>query len=541
MESIYHAFENTAKRVPHKSALVYLGEDYSYAELLDAIDRVAASLSALGMKKNHKAVLFLPNCPQWVIIWFALQKVGATAVPITPYYGLNDLEYIANDVAADTIFCLDTNFGYVMRAMPETNLKHVIVTTMVDVLPLWKRVLGRALHKVPEGTVDLNENTLKFDRLLKHGDGSCAGCEPAADNEIADILYTGGTTGRPKGVPISHTLFLESARVHRRNSQPLIPLAEDVVLQGAPLYHILGQVLGLGALLHGDRVILLPRINLDAMFDHIQRYQVITFFGVPAMYRRILEHDRLHQYDLSSLKYCFSGGDVLPDEVARRWQKRFGIPIYQGYGATETCGGVSLTPVGEPFPAGTVGKIAPFQKVKIVDPDTLEPVPVGQPGEILVSSQHMVDSYWNKPEETQRFFVQRDGRLWYRTSDVVRLDKAGWLFFQDRSADLIKHKGYRVAASRVEAILQEHHAVIASCVVGIPDVNVGERVKAFVVLKEDVKGVTAHDLTRWCRQRLASYEVPHYIEFRDMLPKSKVGKLLRRELRAEEQRRKEIA
>jgi long-chain acyl-CoA synthetase len=243
------------------------------------------------------------------------------------------------------------------------------------------------------------------------------------------------------------------------------------------------------------------------------------------------------QYDLSSLTYCFSGGDVLPGEVARRWERKFGKPIYQGYGATETCGGISLTPAGQPFPEGTVGKIARHQQVMIINPDSLEPMPPGEPGEVWVSSAHMVDSYWNKPEETARFFVQINGQQWYRTGDMARLDEEGWLFYQDRSADVIKHKGYRVAASHVEAVLQEHPAVIAACVVGIADPSIGERIKAFVVLRDDVKGVTAYDLSAWCRERLAPYEVPSYIEFRDMLPKSKVGKLLRRELRAEEQRK----
>lgn len=351
------------------------------------------------------------------------------------------------------------------------------------------------------------------------------------------MLYTGGTTGYPKGVPISHALFLEAMREQRRAGEGLVPKGQDVLIQGAPLYHILGQVVGLGALLHGEQMILLPRANLDATFDHIQRYKATTFFGVPTMYRMILEHDRVDQYDLGSLKYCFSGGDVLPVEVAHRWRKKFGKPIHQGYGATEAGGGISLTPAGEPFPEGSVGKVVPFQKIKIVNPDTLEPLPVGESGELLVSSEHMVNAYWNKPEETLRSFVNLDDKRWYRTGDIVRLDDRGWLFFQDRSVDVIKHKGYRVAASRIEAVLQEHPAVIASCVVGVPDSNVGERIKAFVVLKEDVKGITAYDLTTWCRGRLAPYEVPHYIEFRDMLPKSKVGKLLRRELRAEEQRK----
>jgi long-chain acyl-CoA synthetase len=537
MEAIYQVFENTARHVPDQTALVYLGKKYTYAQLLDMIDRVAGALADLGIAKGDTAILFLPNCPQWVMTWFALQKVGAVAVPITPYYGPRDLRYIAEDSGAETIVCLDTNFGYVSRELSATNVKRAIVTSLVDVLPLWKRLLGRALNKVPNGTVRHDERTLMFGQLLRHREGQATRSEPSGGAEIADMLYTGGTTGHPKGVPISHALFLEAVREHRRNSEAVIPLGQDVMIQGAPLYHILGQTLGVGALLNGEQLILLPRINLDALFDHIQRYQVTTFFGVPALFRMVLDHDRVDQYDLSSLRYCFSGGDVLPGELARRWESTFGQPIYQGYGATETCGGISLTPAGEPFPAGTVGKIARHQQVLIVDPDSLELLPPGESGEVLVFSKHMVEGYWNKPEETARFFVRRDDQLWYRTGDIACLDAQGWLFFQDRSVDVIKHKGYRVAASRIEAILQENPAVIASCVVGIPDSHVGERIKAFVVLNDDVKGVTAYDLIAWCRERLASHETPHYIEFRDMLPKSKVGKLLRRELRAEEQRK----
>lgn len=537
MESIYHAFQSIVQKSPHQKCLIYLGKEYTYVQLAEAIDCVATSLSELRMKKGDMAILFLPNCPQWIIIWLALQKLGAVAIPITPYYAPSDLRYIANDTGAETIFCLDTNFGYVTRVLSETNLKRVIVTTMIDVLPLWKQILGRALNKVPEGTFHLDETTFAFRQMLKARGRPCTTGEPSQGLEIAEMLYTGGTTGHPKGVPISHALFLESLREQRRVGEGLVPQGQDVLIQGAPLYHILGQVVGLGALLSGDRMILLPRLNLDALFDHIQHYRATTLFGVPAMFRMILEHDRVDQYDLSSLKYCFSGGDVLPGEIARRWERKFSKPIYQGYGATETCGGISLTPAGKPFPEGTVGQIACHQRVMIVNPDSLEPMPPGEPGEVMVSSEHMVDSYWNKPEETARFFVQVDSRLWYRTGDIAHLDAEGWLFYQDRSVDVIKHKGYRVAASRVEAVLQEHPSVIASCVVGIADPQVGERIKAFVVLNEDVKGLTAYDLITWCRERLAPHEAPSYIEFRDMLPKSKVGKMLRRELRAEEHRK----
>jgi long-chain acyl-CoA synthetase len=254
----------------------------------------------------------------------------------------------------------------------------------------------------------------------------------------------------------------------------------------------------------------------------------------------ILEHDRLDQYDLDSLKVCFSGGDVLPRDVARMWLEKFGKPIYEGYGATETCGGISVTPAGEPFPEGSAGKILAYQRVRVVDPDTLELVPTNEPGELLVSSDQMVRGYVNKPEETTAFFIEVDGRLWYRTGDIVRVDEDGWLYFVDRTADTIKHKGYRVSASRIEAALQGHPAVIAASAIGVPDPVVGERIKAFVVLKEDVRGVTAYDLIARCRETLAPYEVPHYIEMRDMLPKSKVGKVLRRELRADERRKMQI-
>jgi long-chain acyl-CoA synthetase len=519
---IFDTFGETANRFSGKIALNFLGSQYAYSQLAYWVENLAASIHQLGVKQGDKAILYLPNLPQWVVAYLALQRIGAIAVPITPFYTPQDLVYIANDCGAETIFCMDTNFGYVTRVLADTGLKRVI------------------LNRVPEGRFQLNGNVHAFKTLLR----KTATPAPAVHQQpedMAKILYTGGTTGHPKGVPISQEYFLQSAVEHRQMREALVPWQQDVLIQGGGLYHILGQVLGLGSILLGDTVVLLARINLDAIFDHIQRLKATTYFGVPAMFRMVLEHDRLDQYDLGSLKVCFSGGDVLPIDVSRMWHKKFGIPIYEGYGATETCGGISMTPVGEPFPEGTAGKILTYQKVKVVDPDSLEPVSPNEPGELLVSSEKMVRNYINKPEETAAFFIEADGRLWYRTGDIVRIDADGWLFFVDRTADTIKHKGYRVAASKIEAALQGHPAVVAASVIGVPDRDLGERIKAFVVLKEGVRGVTAYDLIARCRQELAPYEVPHYIEIRDMLPKSKVGKVLRRELRADERRKQEIA
>jgi long-chain acyl-CoA synthetase len=288
----------------------------------------------------------------------------------------------------------------------------------------------------------------------------------------------------------------------------------------------------------GETLLMLPRVVLDALMDHIQRYKVTTMFAVPALYRMILEHDRVDFYDMSSLRYCGTGGDVLPPEVGIRWLNKFKTPLYQGYGTTEFCGAICMSYAEDGIPpVGSAGRMLPESRWKLVDPDTLEPMPPGEPGELLGTSPYAVKGYWNKPQETKECFIEIDGEIWYRTKDIVRIDEKNRLFYLDRSVDMIKHKGYRIAAAEIERVLQEHHAVLSACAVGVPDEKMGERIKAFVVLKTDSRGVSGYELTKWCRERLAPYKVPHYIEFRDMLPKSKVGKMLRREMRDEERRK----
>jgi len=535
--SIGAAFREVAARHPFRTALVFLGERTSYARLDAWSDALAGALARRSVGPGDRVILYAPHCPQWIVSWLAIQKLGAVAVPVTHFYGPPDLRYIAGDSGTETAICMDTNFGHLDKVLRETGVRQVVVTGVADLLPAWKRAAGHVLDRIPNGRFRRGDDVLSFRALLAE-----RAAPPRPDvpgDATAELLYTGGTTGFPKGVPLSQALFLESCAEQRRASLAVVPAGEDVVLQGAPLHHILGQMVGLGALLAGETVILLPRNNLDAVFDHVERYRARTILGTPTMYRMMLEHDRVDQYDLRGLRFSFSGGDTLPAETAHRWRERTGQPLYQGYGATETCGGVALTPAGEAVPEGTVGRVCSHQEVLVVDGETLEPVAPGQPGELLVSSRHMVRGYWRKPEETRRHFVEVKGRLWYRTGDVVRVDAAGWMYFQDRSVDVIKHKGYRVAASKVDSALQEHRAVVASCTIGVPDPAVGERIKSFVVMKSDARGVNAEDLIRWCKDRLAPYEVPQYIEFRDMLPKSKVGKILRRELRSEERRKAE--
>lgn len=532
------AFDQVADRQPDRPAVVYLGTTYTYGQVQDMARRFAAGLAARGVAPGSRVVIYMPNSIQWVAAWLGVLAAGCVAVPITPIYTPSDLAYIANDTEATAVVCADRNYGYVSRVMEATKLELVVACGLVELLPAYKRAFGLLFDKVPKGRTARGDNTVGMRELLRQGGQPPQ--TPAQPGDIAEILYTGGTTKHPKGVPITHELLLACAEEQQRISASLFAPQDNVVLGSAPMFHVLGQTCALGTIFtFGGSLVLQPRVNLDALLDAVQRCGGRTLIGVPALYRMILEHDRLDLYDLSTLDYCFSGGDVMPLEVARRWERRFGKRIYIGYGATETVGGVGMTPPDMETPPGSMGVVLPSKTVKVINPGVMEEVPPGQPGELFVHSDPMVTAYWNKPEETAQSFLELDGKTYYRTGDFVAMDADRRLYFVDRAMDTIKHKGYRVSATEIEAVLQEHPAVIESCVVGLPDEKVGERIKAFVVLKKDVKGITGYDLIQWCRERLVSYKLPQYIEFRDMLPKSKVGKLLRREIRAEEQERRE--
>jgi long-chain acyl-CoA synthetase len=356
--------------------------------------------------------------------------------------------------------------------------------------------------------------------------------------DLAYILYTGGTTGFPKGVPGNHigmTSYVND--VTEDVAGGYLKEGTDTYIAINPLFHImaLGLFIAIG-LNKGNKTVIMPVPQVDSILMAIQQHKVRWILGVPALYRMILENDRLAQYDLSSLKYCYCGGDVLPIEVFKRWKEHLGVSIYQVYGSTEA-GHVTYNRLDREPDLQSIGLPLKSRQCKVVHPDTLEPVPAGEVGELLVTSEYTIKSYLKKPEETQRSYVELENKIYYRMGDYVRQDGKGEIYYVERSADIIKFKAYRVSASEIEAVLQDHATVIGACVVGVPDPKVGERIKAMVVLKEDARGVDSSELIKWCRERLAPYKIPQYIEFRDMLPKSKVGKLLRREIREEERRR----
>ena len=536
-ELTFTRFNQMSARYPNKTAVIFLGQHFSYSKLRDLSERFAGALVDLGVKKGDRVMIYIPNCIQWIIAFLGIQKIGAVIVPVSPIYTSHELEYMIKDSGAETVICQDTNFCYAKEVFADSGLKRIIVTNIVDLLSVWKRYLGILFDKIPNGKIDRSEGVYAFKSLLSHAPLK-TNVELNPRKDLAYILYTGGTTGFPKGVPGNHIGMVsyvndvtdDVAGTHLQEGQ-------DVYIAVNPLFHImaLGLFMALG-LNKGNTTVLMPIPQVDAILESIQRHGVRWFLGVPALYRMVLDNDRLDQYDLSSLRYCYCGGDVLPLEIFKRWQERFGIPIYQVYGSTEA-GHVTYSRIDDNPKPTTLGLPLKSRQCIVVDPETLEPVPVGEIGELLVTSPYTIKEYWNKPEETEYSYIDISGKIYYRMSDFVKQDDDGELIYVERSADIIKHKAFRISASEVEAVLQDHPTVIGACVVGVPDEKVGERVKAIVVMKEDARGVGGAELLQWCRDRLAPYKVPGYIEFRDMLPKSKVGKLLRREIRDEERRR----
>lgn len=539
-ECTFTAFDIACQKYPDNDALIYLGDRFTYSELSKLVNRFASGLYGLGIKPNDKVLLYIPNCPQWIIANYAINKIGAVVVPVSPIYTSFEIEYIVNDSGIETIICLDTNYVYVKEILSKTKVKRIIVTGITELTAPWKKTLGHLFDKIPKGKIEKAENIFTFKDILKKGKTRVPEIIIDPYKDLSYIMYTGGTTGFPKGVPGNH--MGEVSYIKDMLSDIMdgyIREGNDTIIMINPLFHIMAKGFAICLALNmGNTMVLMPVPEVDSILYSIQKYKIRWMLGVPTLYRMMLDNDRLDQYNLSSLRYCYCGGDVLPTEIFNKWKENNNIPIYQVYGSTEV-GHVSYSRLDREPNTKAVGVPLKSRKCMIISSETLKPQPAGEVGELAVSSPFTIKSYWQKPEETAASFIDIDGEIFYRMGDFMKINQDGELEFIERTADVIKCKGYRVSASEIEAVLQDNEAVIGACVIGVPDMKVGERIKAIVVLKHDVKGVGSSELLAWCRERLASYKIPSYIEFRDMLPKSKVGKLLRREIRDEEVRKRE--
>jgi long-chain acyl-CoA synthetase len=464
----------------------------------------------------------------------ALQKLGVTMAAVDPDSSPSELSSTLADSEAETVFCTDTNFGYLWRLRQSLPVKRLIVTTLTELLPFWKRALSTALDMAPQGRYAENSQSFRFGSLLEGVTGHKLGGTVSQD-QVSVLAFTSGTTALPKPIPLTHAFLLETMSAWTQALTGEARSADGTTLQARPLYECLGLVTALSVLtLAGETLLLAPSENLDAYLAMAERYTATCLLGSPELYRRLLANPRLGDYDLRSLRTCVSGGDFLPSGTAEAWQKRLGRPLYQIYCATEACGPITVPSRDQAAPTATAGKVDPHKKVKVVSPNTANEVSAGTPGEILVSSPHMSGAYWKRPEETRVSFVEVNGERWFRTGDIGCVDKGGWFMFHSRRTDILRRAGGQIPAAEIERAMERHPAVLHAAVIGMPEAGGNDRMRCFLVLTPGVKGISNRQIAEWCRENLGEHLAPEYIEVRDVLPFSKAGKLLKRELIVEE-------
>ena len=523
VRSVTQAFDEATERAPERPAVVFHGRFITYRELREAADRLANALAALGVKKGDRVALYLLNSPQFIIAYFAALKCGATVTPISPVYTSHEVRYQLEDSGARALVCQDILYEKVAKCGAALEL--VVVTNINEYLPALKRLFSRRT------AISANVHWLQ-DLLKAHPPQAPAvSIDPKAD--LAALPYTGGTTGHPKGVMLTH-YNLVAAQTIAAASFPALQPGREVVLAFLPFFHIYGQVvLMLNHLCQGNLLVLFTNADTEAILEAMERYQATVFYGVPTLYEYLKDHKDTNKANWRRLKLVLSGADTLHVSTMQGWARRTGSSIVEGYGMSETAGASHINPLDRVKP-GSFGCPIPNMQAAVMNPETLEFVPPGETGELVLCGPNVMQGYWQRAQETARAFVEKDGVRWMRTGDIVRMDQEGYFQFYDRAKDLIKFKGLSIFAKDIEDVLYGHPQVKAAGVIGVPDPAVGQRIKAIVVLQADARGKLSEDeIKSYCRQQLAEYKVPHIVEFRGELPKTDVGKVSRRELRDE--------
>lgn len=530
-------FDAATDRFAAKTALLFHGRSVSFQELREKADRFAAALHALGIRRGDRVALYLLNSPQFVIAYFGALKAGATVTAISPVYTSHEIRFQLTDSEAKVLVCQDLLWDKVERSGARP--AHVVVTSVGEYLPPLKRAigssfLGRVFRSlaVPETAVAPGEGVLRFQELLAAHPPRPPELELDPRQDLAALPYTGGTTGSPKGVMLTHRNLVAT----RACGQAVIGLADgdETVLSFLPFFHIYGQVvLMLGSIASGHKQVLFTTPDLDAILAAVDDEEATAFWGVPTLYETLKEHPKTARVDWKRLKVIGCGADTLHESTVRGWEARTGTCIREGYGLTECAAASHLNPAHAPR-AGSFGLPFPGVDAGIIDPDQGNFVPPGQVGELVLSGPSVMKGYWRNEAETEAAFLRERDRTWLRTGDMVRMDDDGYFHYVDRRKDLIKVRGYSVFAKDVEEVLYAHPQIKAAGVIGLPDPAAGAVIKAVVVLQPEARGrVSEEEIRLFCAERLAHYKVPKVVEFRGELPKTDVGKVSRRELRDE--------
>lgn len=532
--------ERAAREAPAASAIDFMGRIYSYAQVMAEAQRVAAGLAARGIGKGDRVGLFLPNVPIYLSAYYGAMMAGAVVVNFSPLYTAAELEAQVADSGARLLVTVDVAslLPTALKVLDGSNLETLVVGSLGAMLPWTKRialsVLGRkALSPIPQrpDVSSWNDLLTEVNWSLFLGDGLPPLPEVAPD-DLALLQYTGGTTGRPKGAMLSHanlaTNALQVEAIDPRQGE------RDVILGVLPLFHVFANTCVLNRTVANKGMIaMLPRFDAKQALQTLQRVKATAFPGVPTMYQALLDHPQLPKTDFSSLRVCISGGAPLPAPVRDEWEERTGSRLVEGYGLTESSGVVSTNPYeGERRP-GTIGQVLPHTRVRLLDKeDATRAAPPGEPGELAVAGPQVMQGYWNRPDAAADAFVEADGTRWLRTGDVAEIDSDGFIAIVDRIKDMIAVGGFKVFPSQVEAVLLEHPAVKEALVLGLPDAYLGEMPRAFVTL-DDGAFATGEELTAWLNARVGKHERVSGVVVRPELPKTMIGKLDRKALKAE--------
>lgn len=529
--SLSHLLSDAVQTNPSGIAATYFGKKITYAELAALVKQFALALTRLGVKKGDRVAIMLPNIPQYLICHFGVLRIGAILVPTNPLYKERELKHQMKNSGARVVITLDFLFPRIAAVRAETDIKNIIVTRVSEYLP-WHLKMLYPLKAKKDGTwtkVGRAPGVHFFKELMSEEFTiELSTPEPGAE-DIAVFLYTGGTTGLSKGAVLSHRNLVSNV-IQNRVWLPDVVEGREVVVGALPFFHSYGLTtcLHMAVLLKSTLLLIPDPRDIKALLGAIQKEKATLFSGVPTLYVAINNFPGVEKYDLSSIKGCVSGGAPLPLEVARQFEKISAGKLVEGYGLSETSPVTHANPFNGLRKEGSIGIPLPGTEARVVDPDTQKAVPVGEIGELAVRGPQVMRGYWQMEEESKLVF--QDG--WLFTGDIARMDEDGYFFIVDRKKDIIIAGGFNIYPREIEEVLYEHPKILEAAVTGLLDEYRGETVKAFIVCK-DGESLKADEILSFCKERLASFKVPKQIEFRDSLPKSNIGKVLRRVLRDE--------
>ena len=537
--SLPQLFEQSVANNPNGSAASFFGKKITYTELGRLVDQFAIALTRLGVKQGDRVAIMLPNIPQYPIVHFAALKIGAILVPTNPLYVERELQYQLNNSGAETIIALDIHFPKVEKVKPETGLRNVIITSVQEYLPGLLKLLYPIKAKKEGNWYKVNRapGIHFFEDLITEKFVAISPDIDVKPDDIAMFLYTGGTTGVSKGAVLTHRNLVANV-IQIRTWYCEVKNNEEVVLCALPFFHSYGLTTCLHmAVLLGSTMVLIPNPrDIKTLLKEIQKEKATLFSGVPTLFVAINNFPEISKYDLSSIKACVSGGAPLPLEVARQFEEISHGALVEGYGLSETSPVTHANSINGKRKEGSIGIPLPNTDALVVDPETKKALPKGEVGELAVKGPQVMNGYWKMDKETKE--VLRDG--WLYTGDMSKMDEDGYFYIVDRKKDMIIAGGFNIFPREIEEVLYGHPKILEAAVIGLPDEYRGETVKAFVVCKEGAS-LSVEDVIEFCKSKLAPFKVPKLVEFRDSLPKSNIGKVLRRMLKEEIESTKAIS